>query len=254
MTLAASSAPRTATGHFAPGQSGNPAGRPKGARNKATLAAEARLEESGPDLMRKLIDASLGGDVASARFLVGRLCPADADQSITLDVAPGKERDLLAVHAAAVRAMCDDEITPKEALIVARVLAVGAKLIRLQRALKKEGRAALAPFPARGEGQRREHCDACREKPKRPYPNPPPASGGGRAAASIPPVFRQSPGDFEAPRRQPVPACSQGRGRASNGPVFCDPGGAAASIRPVFFNVLGRWQPIPGAAARGVSR
>jgi hypothetical protein len=30
-------------GGFAPGQSGNPAGRPKGARNKATLAVEALL-------------------------------------------------------------------------------------------------------------------------------------------------------------------------------------------------------------------
>jgi hypothetical protein len=114
------------------------------------LMAEALLEENGPAVLRKLIDASLGGDLVTARFLVGRLCPANIDQPITLDVAPGQERDLLAVHAAAVRAMCDGEITPKEALAVAHVLAVGAKLIQLKRPAKQEERMPSVPR-ARGE-------------------------------------------------------------------------------------------------------
>lgn len=183
MPAVAISAARTETGRFASGHSGNPAGRPKGARNKATLAVEALLDENGPDLMRKLIDASLGGDVRSARFLVGRLCPANADQPITLDIEPGQERDLLAVHAATVRALCDGEITPKEALTVARVLAVGAKLIRLRRALKKEARAAASPSSAR-RGAEKGRRPPAGQGPKRPLSNVPPRAGQGERPLS----------------------------------------------------------------------
>src|SRR6267378_2403412 len=41
---------------FAPGQSGNPAGRPVGSRNKATLAIDALLDGEGEALTRKAIE------------------------------------------------------------------------------------------------------------------------------------------------------------------------------------------------------
>ena len=44
---------------FAPGVSGNPAGRPKGARNKTTLAIEALLEGEAEALTRKAIERAL---------------------------------------------------------------------------------------------------------------------------------------------------------------------------------------------------
>jgi hypothetical protein len=123
---------RTATGRFAPGRSGNPAGRPKGARNRATLAAEALFADNAEALARKLVDSGLGGDGQAMRFLIARLLPPAKDRPITLDVAPGKEGDLVHLHGLVIRAMADGEITPHEALAAARVIAIGVRLAQLR--------------------------------------------------------------------------------------------------------------------------
>ena len=47
---------------FKPGQSGNPAGKPKGARNRSTIAAELLLEGEARALTRKAIELGLAGD------------------------------------------------------------------------------------------------------------------------------------------------------------------------------------------------
>jgi hypothetical protein len=46
---------------FKPGQSGNPSGRPKGARNKATVAAEALLDGESEAITRQCIDLAKEG-------------------------------------------------------------------------------------------------------------------------------------------------------------------------------------------------
>jgi hypothetical protein len=48
--------------HFGPGQSGNPAGRPKGSRNRSTLALEAIFEGEAEKLSRRAIEMALEGD------------------------------------------------------------------------------------------------------------------------------------------------------------------------------------------------
>jgi Family of unknown function (DUF5681) len=48
---------------FAPGQSGNPKGRPVGSRNRATLAIDALLDGEGEVLTRKAITLAKAGDM-----------------------------------------------------------------------------------------------------------------------------------------------------------------------------------------------
>ena len=51
-----------------PFQAGNP-GRPKGARNKASLAAEALLDGEAETLARKAVEMALAGDTTAMRLL-----------------------------------------------------------------------------------------------------------------------------------------------------------------------------------------
>jgi len=53
-------------GCFKPGQSGNPAGRPKGSRHRATLAIEALLDGEGEPMRENLI-------LTTARSVLKRL-------------------------------------------------------------------------------------------------------------------------------------------------------------------------------------
>jgi hypothetical protein len=53
---------------FRKGQSGNPSGRPPGARNKTTLAAEALLDGEAEALTRKAIERALEGDTTALRL------------------------------------------------------------------------------------------------------------------------------------------------------------------------------------------
>ena len=70
---------------FQPGQSGNPSGRPKGARNKATLAVEALLENEAEALTRKVIDLALGGNMAALRLCFERLLPPRRNRGVAFD-------------------------------------------------------------------------------------------------------------------------------------------------------------------------
>jgi hypothetical protein len=56
---------------FAPG---NP-GRPKGARHKATLAAEVLLDGEAETLTRKAIELAKGGDLQALRLCLERIAP-----------------------------------------------------------------------------------------------------------------------------------------------------------------------------------
>jgi hypothetical protein len=66
---------RHTDGHWCPGHSGNPRGRPRGARAKATLAVEAILQGELKGLARKAIELALAGDTTALRLCLERLMP-----------------------------------------------------------------------------------------------------------------------------------------------------------------------------------
>jgi Family of unknown function (DUF5681) len=66
------------------GQSGNPRGKPKGVRNRATIAAEALLEGEARALTRKAIELGLAGDVAALRLCIERIMPPRKDRALRL--------------------------------------------------------------------------------------------------------------------------------------------------------------------------
>ena len=68
---------------FTKGQSGNPAGKPKGARHRATLAAEALLDGEAEALTRKAIELALAGDPIALRLCLDRILPPRRERPTT---------------------------------------------------------------------------------------------------------------------------------------------------------------------------
>src|SRR5713226_7125341 len=64
---------RDERGRFVPGQSGNPAGKLPGTRNRATLLRAALDSEDGPAMARVIIDKAVAGDRSEERR-VGKEC------------------------------------------------------------------------------------------------------------------------------------------------------------------------------------
>lgn len=101
---------------FEPGQSGNPAGRPKGARSQTTLAMEAILEGEAEALTRKAIEMALDGDGPALRLCLDRLCPPRKDRPVLFALPPiATAADAVKASAALVAAVAEGELTPSEA-------------------------------------------------------------------------------------------------------------------------------------------
>ena len=67
---------------FKKGQSGNPKGRPKGAKNIATLVKQAVMTDCEnillrdiPRILKQMVDTALGGDAEMQKFLLNKFMP-----------------------------------------------------------------------------------------------------------------------------------------------------------------------------------
>ncbi len=60
---------------FRPGHSGNPAGRPRGSRNRRTIIVEKLLDDSAGALTSAAIARATGGDGAALRACMDRVAP-----------------------------------------------------------------------------------------------------------------------------------------------------------------------------------
>ena len=71
---------------FAPGQSGNPAGRPKGTPDRRTRF-RALFEKAAPEIIGKAIELAKGGDTDCLRLCIDRLVPALRPESVAAPLA-----------------------------------------------------------------------------------------------------------------------------------------------------------------------
>jgi hypothetical protein len=101
---------------FRAGQSGNPAGRRPGARNKVLLALDIIGAEAAKDVLDAAIVAARDGDMTAAGLILSRVWPSRKGRPIPvrLPALTGKAADIVASTAAIVESVGVGELTIEE--------------------------------------------------------------------------------------------------------------------------------------------
>jgi hypothetical protein len=123
---------------FKKGQSGNPAGRPTGSRNKATMLAEKLFDEKlfGEDkradaIITKAIELAESGDTACIRLCLDRIAPPRKDRPVCFELPRMTEsKDAVSASAAIVEAIATGELTPAEATELSKVVDSYARVLQ----------------------------------------------------------------------------------------------------------------------------
>jgi len=79
---------------FSKGQSGNPNGKPKGTQHKATQLAQQLFKGEAENIIRKIIELALDGDMAALKICIDRICPPLKAQSQSIHIDYVKNQDL----------------------------------------------------------------------------------------------------------------------------------------------------------------
>jgi Family of unknown function (DUF5681) len=115
--------PKQTGRRFAPGKSGNPAGKPRGARHAALVALDAIGAEAGTEIMAAVIAAAKGGDMRAADILLRRLWPERKGRPVQMHLpAIMAPSDIVAALGAVADAMAAGELSPEEGAAVAGIL------------------------------------------------------------------------------------------------------------------------------------
>jgi hypothetical protein len=110
---------------FQKGQSGNPAGRPRGIVNRATALAQNLLSERAEGIARKVIELAEEGDMAAIRVCMERLVPPIKHQPVAVELPPiEKPADSVEALASIAAAVAAGDLTAAEAAELAKVVDV----------------------------------------------------------------------------------------------------------------------------------
>jgi len=110
---------KTGGGRFGPG---NP-GRPRGARNKTTLAIEQLLENEAEGIGRVVVEKALAGDPVALRLAVERLAPVRRGRPIKFEMPTiDGVGDLVKAMGAILAGVANGTLTAEEGLTVANIV------------------------------------------------------------------------------------------------------------------------------------
>lgn len=105
---------------WAPGQSGNPAGRRPGSRNRAMVALDRIAEDAAEEVLRGVIEGARRGDARCAETILRRAWPERRGRPVPVPLpdlrTPG---DTAAAVAAIVKAVSEGTLSPEEGQMIA---------------------------------------------------------------------------------------------------------------------------------------
>ena len=113
---------------FKKGQSGNPAGKPKGTRHRTTILAERLMQAEAEGVVNVVIAAAKNGDIPAARIILERIAPPRKDNAIAFELPVLESAaDATKAMAAVLSAVATGDVTPGEAGEVAKLIEAFAK-------------------------------------------------------------------------------------------------------------------------------
>src|ERR1051326_518866 len=130
---------------FQPGQSGNPAGRAAGSRNKKTLAAEAALFDHAQELVENLVDRANRGEPAAMRLCMERILPVGRGRALPIALPSVRStEDALAAADVIMDALKEGAVSAREAVDLLRVVEGLTRLTGAIAFIKKVARREVA--------------------------------------------------------------------------------------------------------------
>jgi hypothetical protein len=116
---------------FERGQSGNPNGRPKGARNIVTRALEALFEGQAEALGAKALEKALEGDSTMLRALLNTLVPP-RERTVEFELPKIESAaDALKASSAVIAACAAGELSPHEATEIMALISTHVRTIEV---------------------------------------------------------------------------------------------------------------------------
>jgi len=117
---------------FKKGQSGNPAGKPRGSRHRTTLAIDELLAGDAEKITRKAIEMACDGDTVALRLCLERLAPPRKDRPVPFALPPIEHiEDLSRATSALITAVAEGELTPIEAAELSKLVDAHIKAIEV---------------------------------------------------------------------------------------------------------------------------
>lgn len=115
-----------------PGQSGNPRGKVRGSRNKASLIAEVLLDSETQRLTRRAIDLALEGDTVALRLCLERILPPVRERPCSFKL-PKIQNICDASNALAmlIESVSNGELLPSEGESLSAILNTFMKSVEL---------------------------------------------------------------------------------------------------------------------------
>ena len=119
---------RSNKGRFAPGTSGNPAGRPPAIPPEV----RQRLTEACPDIINNVIQAARGGDLQAARLVLDRIAPVTRSTAAPVYIPELEQATTLSAKAQAIiNAIARGECPPDIGATMIQAVGACAKIIEI---------------------------------------------------------------------------------------------------------------------------
>jgi hypothetical protein len=105
-------------------------GRPRGARNKVTVAIEGLMGKYGEQVAARMVKRAVDGDVGAARLILDRVAPVRRGRLVCLKLPEiGDAASVMAAQAALVSAVATGKLTAEEAERLSSMLGAYLKTV-----------------------------------------------------------------------------------------------------------------------------